>query len=396
MAKTTILIVEDEAIVAADLASKLEQLGYQVAGIAARGGQAVDLAHALRPGLVLMDIHLAGPMDGVDAAERIRRECDLPVIYLTAHLDPATLQRAKLTEPFGYILKPFDERELETCVEIALYKHQAEGKLRDAYDKMEARVQERTIDLLQSNLALEVEIKRSSEANQQLTAANQELAAFAYTIAHHLRAPLRAMNGFAGMLLEDFGAQLPPEGRKFLTRIQDGGQHMGELIDGLLAYTHLGRQPVDRQEVDMARLVREVCENLQPAANLRQLQLQVGRLPPCYGDPVLLKQAWLHLVSNAAKFTRDRQPALVEIGCEQTEGSAVYFVRDNGVGFDMRYANKLFLVFERLHGLDEFPGIGLGLAMVRRIVQRHGGRAWANAQPDRGATFYFTLDGEKT
>jgi light-regulated signal transduction histidine kinase (bacteriophytochrome) len=233
------------------------------------------------------------------------------------------------------------------------------------------------------------------ERADQLKAANKELEAFSYSVSHDLRAPLRAINGFAGIVLEDFSAQLPEEGHRHLERVRNGGQRMGELIDDLLAFSRLSRQPLDRRRVDTARLVQEVLTELNPLENHRQIELRVGELPFSHGDPALLKQVWVNLLANAFKYSRSRAPAVVEIGCEQKNGEAIFFVRDNGVGFDMQYAGKLFGVFQRLHRPDEFEGTGVGLAIVQRVLHRHGGRAWAESAPDRGATFYFTIEGEQ-
>jgi PAS domain S-box-containing protein len=240
----------------------------------------------------------------------------------------------------------------------------------------------------QLNVELEERvIKRTAE----LEAANKELEAFSYSVSHDLRAPLRAVNGFAGIVLEDFGPQLPEECRRHLERIRAGALRMGMLIDDLLAFSRLSRQAVNRQAVNPARIVNEVLDELKPQRDGRQIEIKVGELPACHGDPALLKQVWVNLISNAIKYTRGREPAVVEIGCARENDENVYFIRDNGAGFDMEYANKLFGVFQRLHRADEFEGTGVGLAIVQRIVHRHGGRVWAKAEVNRGATFYFTI-----
>jgi light-regulated signal transduction histidine kinase (bacteriophytochrome) len=204
---------------------------------------------------------------------------------------------------------------------------------------------------------------------------------------------LRAINGFAGIVLEDYGARLPEEGREYLERIRNGGRRMGELIDDLLTFARLSRQPLVRRPIDPGRLVPEILAELILAAGGRQFEIRTGALPVCDGDAVLLRQVWTNLLSNAVKYTRGRTPAVIEIGCDQVTGECAYFVRDNGVGFDMQYADKLFGVFQRLHRAEDFEGTGVGLAIVQRVVHRHGGRVWAAAELDRGATFYFTLKG---
>ncbi|MCG3147038.1 MAG: Adaptive-response sensory-kinase SasA [Verrucomicrobiae bacterium] len=239
------------------------------------------------------------------------------------------------------------------------------------------------------NTALE---QRVIERTAQLEMANKELEAFSYSVSHDLRSPLRAVDGFSQAVLEDYGDQLPEEGRRYLQSIRAGAQRMGALIDDLLAFSRLSRQALERQVVNADALVRAALEELAPLQQGRRIEWRIDKLPACQCDPMLLRQVWVNLLSNALKYTRKRDPAVIEIGCQTNSGSRVFWVRDNGTGFDMQYAPKLFGVFQRLHRAEDYEGTGVGLAIVQRVIHRHGGRVWTEAQVDRGATFYFTLE----
>jgi len=227
----------------------------------------------------------------------------------------------------------------------------------------------------------------------QLEAANKELESFAYSVSHDLRAPLRAIDGFCQILVTEHAPGLDGEPRRYLQRVSENTRKMGRLIDELLQFSRLGRQAMTRQPVAMADLVRQCLEELQGEREGREVEVILGELPPCRADASLLKQVWLNLLANALKFTRSRAEARIEAGSFARDGETVYFVRDNGVGFDMAYADKLFGVFQRLHRQEDYEGTGVGLALVQRIIHRHGGRIWAEASPDRGAAFFFTLGG---
>jgi len=246
---------------------------------------------------------------------------------------------------------------------------------------------------------MEAEVFTSSQkvraVNLQLEAANKELESFSYSVSHDLRAPLRAMDGFSRAVLEDYGKQLPPDGLRYLQVIRTSAQRMGHLIDDLLTFSRLSRAALSKRTTDVRQLVQDALEELQTMREGRQIDLRIGDLPPCDGDPTLLKQVWINLLSNAFKYTQKRECAVVEIGCNPDRGRNVYHVRDNGTGFDMRYAHKLFGVFQRLHRAEDYDGTGVGLAIVQRVINRHGGRVWAEAAPDQGATFYFTLEGDQ-
>jgi PAS domain S-box-containing protein len=228
------------------------------------------------------------------------------------------------------------------------------------------------------------------QINAQLEAANKELEAFTYSVSHDLRAPLRHIDGFARILREDYGPQLDSPAQHYLDRVQQGAGQMGQLIEDLLAFSRTARQSIRRQSVSLQQLVEEVQQTLDTGDRRIEWRLHLLPVAPC--DPVLMKQVLLNLLANAVKFTRPRERAVIEVGAESRNGQPVLYVRDNGVGFPMKYADKLFGVFQRLHRQEDFEGTGVGLAIVQRIIHKHGGRVWAESELDRGATFYFTLD----
>jgi light-regulated signal transduction histidine kinase (bacteriophytochrome) len=237
--------------------------------------------------------------------------------------------------------------------------------------------------------------QRVVERTAQLEAANKELESFSYSVSHDLRAPLRAIDGYARILSEDYEARLDDEGQRLLGVVRDAARRMGQLIDDLLAFSRLGRQAMRKTTTDMTALARQVFDDLRREEPEREVDLRLAILPPAEADPALLRQVWANLLSNALKFTRGRGPAEIEVSGLVQGDEVAYYVKDNGVGFDMQYAGKLFGVFQRLHGQDEFEGTGVGLALVQRIIHRHGGRVWAEAQVDEGATFHFALPQRK-
>ncbi len=240
-------------------------------------------------------------------------------------------------------------------------------------------------------MELEARVKERTEALQQLEVANKELEAFSYSVSHDLRAPLRAIDGFSTALVEDHSDKLDGEGKRILDIIRNNALKMGQLIDDLLTFSRLGRQRIEYSYINMTELAREVLEELQPIERERPGQVDVGALPPTRGDSVMIHQVFVNLLSNAIKFTRPRDTAEIEVGARIEGNGNVYYVRDNGVGFDMAYVDKLFGVFQRLHSSEEFEGTGVGLSLVHRIIHRHSGRVWAEGQVNEGATFYFTL-----
>ena len=225
----------------------------------------------------------------------------------------------------------------------------------------------------------------------ELEAARHELEAFTYSVSHDLRAPLRAIIGFSQILMDDHAAELPAEPQRLLGIVASSAKRMDDLVEALLQLSRLGRRPLSVRRIDMGGLARDALKELAGEQRGRRVEVRIDDLPECEGDPALLKRVFAELLTNALKFTRGRDPARIEVGGGREDGALAYYVRDNGVGFDPRYAGKLFGVFQRMHSPKEFEGIGVGLAVVQRIVRRLRGQVRANAEIDRGTTITFTL-----
>jgi signal transduction histidine kinase len=268
------------------------------------------------------------------------------------------------------------------------------GILADAFNSMTAQLR-----ILINSLE-----QRVAERTAQLEASNKELEAFSYSVSHDLRAPLRHIAGFVGLLRQREEERLDATSLRYLDNVADSAHRMGRLVDDLLAFSRTGRAEMQVQQIELDELVREVQQELAPEMEGRHITWEIGSLPSVQADPILLRQVWVNLLSNAIKFTAPRPKARIEIGAVQKKpgfsqkpgfSDVTLFVQDNGVGFDPQYIHKLFGVFQRLHGKEEFEGTGIGLATVRRIVERHGGRVWAEAEVDKGATFYLNLPSKK-
>jgi signal transduction histidine kinase len=248
------------------------------------------------------------------------------------------------------------------------------------------------IGLAIQNARLNSELEqRVEDRTAQLEAAVQELESFSYSVSHDLRAPLRSIDGYSYFLLEDYQSQLDAAGVDFLQRIRSGAQRMGRLIDDLLTFSRLNRHPLQKSLVQPHGLIMEIIDELSPTFVDRQIDFVISNLPPCAADQALLRQVYANLIGNAIKYTSPVEETRIEIGARIQEDRVVYYVRDNGVGFDMKFAGKLFGVFQRLHSDEEFEGTGVGLAIVQRVIERHGGKIWAESSPGNGAAFYFML-----
>ena len=263
----------------------------------------------------------------------------------------------------------------------------------DSFNTMLSEIQQRDQSLHEAQAQLE---RRVRERTEELDASNKELEAFSYSVSHDLRAPLRHVTGFANLLEQHAGPALDDQGRRYVNTITEAAARMATLIDDLLAFSRMGRASLTKRRVDLSQIVEDARAEVSTDINGRRVVWNVQPLAPVEADPALLRPVMVNLLSNAIKYTKTREEARIDIGTESRSGEVIVFVRDNGVGFDMAYAHKLFGVFQRLHRADEFSGTGIGLANVRRIVQRHGGRTWAEGAVDGGATFYFSLPAKES
>ncbi len=308
------------------------------------------------------------------------------------HLHPADREAERLAFEHAFTTGDFQmEVRIVRRNDAAIRWISTQGKLfRDA-GGAPVRLMGSVMDVTERKEAEE----RLRERTQQLEAANEALGSFTYSVSHDLRAPLRAINGYARILAEEHGDALNDESRRVLDVICSNARQMGRLIDDLLSFSRLGRAELDRHATDLDGLAHSVIDELRRLEPDRHVQVVMRPLPPAVADGTMLRQVFANLIGNAWKFTRERADATIEIGSLTEGDETIYFVKDNGAGFDMRYAGKLFRVFERLHRADEFEGTGVGLAIVQRVVQRHGGRVWAEASVGQGATFSFTLPNGK-
>jgi two-component system, sensor histidine kinase and response regulator len=385
--KVNILMVDDEPSNLLALDAVLEGIEQNL--VKASSGKEA-LRHVLERdfAVILLDVQMPD-INGIETAELIRareRSRSTPIIFLTGTVKaPEMMFKGYSAGAVDYLLKPVEPQVLRAKVEVFVELAQARQNLQE---EMAQRMRVAT-ELYNLNLELE-------HKNQDLTAANSDLEMFAQSISHDLRMPLRHIHSFSSLLDESAAAKLSREEASFVKNIQQASIRMSKLIDALLAFSRIGRASMRMQAIDMDDLVNDTLKQLQPDVAARHIDWQMRALPPVTGDPDLLRQVWVNLLANAIKYTRPKDPALIEIGSVAGDKEVVFHVRDNGVGFNMQYADRLFSVFQRLHSDSEFEGTGIGLANVKRIIQRHGGRTWAEARVGEGATIYFTLPADQS
>jgi hypothetical protein len=360
-----ILIVDDEMAQMKALCNTLQDHNYQPVGFSSAKAALAELEKT-EFDLLLSDLMMP-EMNGIELLQAAKKKSpDLVCIIMTGEGTIATAVEAMKSGALDYILKPFKLSAILPVLERAL----SVRRLRLENVSLSRRVEERTVEL---------------------EAANKELEAFSYSVSHDLRAPLRHINGFTDLLIQSKSA-FSDQDKRYLGLISTAAKQMNQLIDDLLDFSRNSRVEIQQTKVDLQELIEKILQDLQPEMSNRKIEFEKKPLPPVQGDPSLLRQVFSNLVLNAVKYSRTRDVAKIEIACtEKTANEVTIYVRDNGVGFDMKYADKLFGVFQRLHGANEFEGTGIGLANVRRIIARHGGRTWAEAKVNEGATFFVTL-----
>jgi len=365
--KPKILIVDDKPENLVALEVVLKDLNVELIK-ATSGNNALKETLHHDFALALLDIQMP-EMDGYELAGILREEEKtklLPFIFISAvYTDNLNVFKGYERGAFSFITKPFQPEILINKVKFFIEKHQQEIELLQLYKNMEKK-------------------------NEELENSNKELESFSYSVSHDLRAPLRALDGYSKMMESAYSQVLDNEGKRLLGIIQTNAKKMGVLVDDLLAFSKLGKKEIEKSQINMDQMIEAVLHELRDFIP-QKTSIQTNTLLPAYADNSLLHQVWVNLISNALKYSRKTENPQVYINCVKSENEIIYSVKDNGVGFSMDYIDKLFGVFQRLHGTIEFEGTGIGLAIVQRIITKHGGRVWAEGKINEGATFYFTL-----
>jgi two-component system, NtrC family, sensor kinase len=382
-----ILVVDDSVTYVQEVAEQLRQEGYDV--ITARSGEeALELLAVQPVNCILLDLMMPG-LSGQETCRRIKGTPelrDIPLILHTSLDEQEAMIEGINAGADDYIAKSSDLEVLRARVKAQLRRKQFEDENRNIRE----RLLQKELEVAAANSARELAEARAAFV-EELERKNKELEAFSYSVSHDLRAPLRAINGFSRLVLEDHSATLEAEAQNYLRKVCAASQRMGELIDDLLQLSRVGRAAVSRQRTDLSVIARDITENLKGANPDRQVTVQIEDQLTADADSRLIRIVLENLLGNAWKFTAKSPQASIDFRAEKNKEGTVYMVRDNGVGFDMRYSEKLFRPFQRLHLESDFPGTGIGLATVYRVIDRHGGRIWAESGLNQGATFCFTI-----
>jgi hypothetical protein len=380
--RVNILLVDDEPANLHALQAVLEPLEQNLI-VASSGTQALRQVLEHDFAVILLDVQMPD-MSGIETAAMIRereRSKTTPIIFLTGVVKTAEMMfKGYSAGAVDYLMKPVISGVLRAKVEVFV-------ELAQVRQSLHQEIAERTRiggEMARLNMVLE-------QRNEDLTAANSDLEAFSHSVSHDLRMPLRHIQAYVSMIEESALSKLSPDEQRRLQGVREAAQRMSQLIDDLLAFSRIGRTAMRKAPVDLNALVQAVIAELQPELKTRKVEWTLQQLPYISGDRALLHQVFLNLLANAVKYTRTRAEARIQVFAVEQDDEIIVGVKDNGVGFDPAYTDKLFGVFQRLHSATDFEGTGVGLANVRRIVQRHGGRTWADSALNEGATFYFSL-----
>jgi signal transduction histidine kinase len=378
---TTILIIDDKPANIFALERLLEQPG-RVFLSATHGNEGLRMALNKEIDLIILDVQMPG-MDGFEVAQVLKsnkKTKDIPIIFASAEKKEKTAVMKGFEEgAFDYLSKPLDPELTKAKVSVLLKVQQQKKELIEknlSLEKAEAQIRQLNTEL-QNNL-------------QQLKDVNKELESFSYSVSHDLRAPLRSVIGYSKILEEDFGDVLGDKGMHILQIIRNNAGRMNILIEELLEFSRLGKKELKKSILDSAKIVEQVIRDIEDAYP-HKANINLGDLPPIHADHTLLHQVWFNLLSNAIKYSSKKDSPLIEVGATKKDSHVIFYVKDNGAGFNMDYVEKLFGVFQRLHHQTEFEGTGIGLALVQRIINKHGGKVWAEGKINEGATFYFSL-----
>lgn len=487
MDKATIMIIEDESIIAKDIENILKCYGYNVAGPYSRAEEAIKSVSEIKPDLILMDVVLKGEMDGVEAAGIIKKQISVPIIYLTAYADDNTIARIKNTEPYGYFLKPFEEKELYTWIETTLYKFKAEQSLKknalwiksilkcydqpiiatnengeiqfinnvantilgineeningkklnevlNIYDDQGTAALNSLNDILQKQSSvnkqnhsyiidkdknkrnitysiypIDIEdlssgfiftfnlnnnIKEKTEPgyhlSEKLAESKKELEQFAYIASHDLQEPLRMIASYVQLLQRRYQGKLDQDADEFISFTVEGVTRMKSLLNDLLAYSRINTKSSPFLNVDINKIIIEIKSKINKIFDSNTYDISNDNMPQLNASESQIKELFYNLLINAIKFN-DKEKAEIKIGYTPEQDYHLFSIRDNGIGIEKEYANKIFEVFQRLHTHDEYPGTGIGLAICKKIIENHGGKIWIESEPGKGSTFKFTL-----
>ena len=387
-----ILIVDDQDSNIDILTYFLEMEGYSNIQTTTDPREVDSLVESFSPDLILLDLSMPY-LSGFEVMEKLKKLVPstslIPILVLTADITIEAKQKALSGGASDFLSKPFDLMEVGLRIKNLLFTKYLLQQYQNQNRFLEEKVKERTNELQKLNAELEL---RVDERTAELEAANKELETFAYQVSHDLKAPLRHINGYVEMLMETNSNRTEEETR-FMNTIAKGAVEMDKIIEALLSFSRFTRAALQKTNINCSKMVGEVVTIFDREIKYRNIVIKIGQINNCEGDEQLIKQVWINLISNAIKYTGKKPDATIEIGSDQQENEIIYFVKDNGAGFDMNHAAKLFGMFQRAHKSSDFEGNGIGLATVKSIVTRHGGHCHAEGEEGKGATFYFSLPG---